>query len=424
MPPTLRISLRKRQAVQAEESNKRQQSKLVQNEPVIAFGSPSLEQPKEVKAVHKRTSEAAKLLPARSSKRKKPVPSQPNQPKLTDLLKPAVSEQEQKKSTADQPDTSSQDSSASAPPELHEMTQPHSDQPLEGIQSPTPVAQAIELPASTSPMPEHLPSSDPDVASSPLHLTPPSSPTNNDEQRDLSPGLKPTACPPTPNTPSTQRETESSLDAGDNVHRPASSLNLKLEKERISEERSTLDKLVSALDVTLTFHLARNVAAFFHKIQPMLRNSTRKNITISHLCKILYVAPELYDVDTKLLKEFGKQIEAHQVAIGKQWPVPMSGKTIEERKDLISSRTSDFFEKHQEPHATIPEKSLPKLDKIVDQKKWLEKANLPERVRSVLELQEQRKAAKEAQAQPRPEPTGTPKQRAKALLERLRNKKK
>ncbi|CAO3610191.1 unnamed protein product [Cunninghamella echinulata] len=199
----------------------------------------------------------------------------------------------------------------------------------------------------------------------------------------------------------------------------------KLEKERIADERSTLDKLVKALDVSLTFHSARNIAAFFHKIQPMLRNSTRKNVTLSHVCKILFLAPELYDVHTKLLKEFGKEIEAHQISFGSSWAIPLSGKSIEERKNIISDRSEKYFEEHKEPNATIPEKSLPKLDKIVDQKNWLEKANLPDRVRSILELQEKRKAAKEEiKEKSKVTPTGTAKDRAKALLERIRNKKK
>ncbi|KAI9308678.1 hypothetical protein BJ944DRAFT_259824 [Cunninghamella echinulata] len=199
----------------------------------------------------------------------------------------------------------------------------------------------------------------------------------------------------------------------------------KLEKERIADERSTLDKLVKALDISLTFHSARNVAAFFHKIQPMLRNSTRKNITLSHVCKVLFLAPELYDVHTKLLKEFGKEIEAHQISFGPSWAIPLSGKSIEERKNLISDRSEKYFEEHKEPNVTIPEKSLPKLDKIVDQKNWLEKANLPDRVRSILELQEKRKAAKEEiKEKSKVTPTGTAKDRAKALLERIRNKQK
>ncbi|KAI8083028.1 uncharacterized protein BX664DRAFT_339651 [Halteromyces radiatus] len=200
----------------------------------------------------------------------------------------------------------------------------------------------------------------------------------------------------------------------------------KLEKERIHEERTTLDKLVSALDVTLTFHAARNVAAFFHKIQPMLRNSTKKNITLSHLCKILFVAPELYDVEVKLLKEFGKDVEGHQVSIGHEWQMPLSGKMIQERKELMTQRSGDYFENNKDKAiTTIPEKELPRLDKVVDQKKWLEKANLPARVRSVLELQEKRKAAKEEKAaRAQVEHQGTAKDRAKALLDRIRNKQK
>ncbi|CAO3587614.1 unnamed protein product [Absidia cylindrospora] len=198
----------------------------------------------------------------------------------------------------------------------------------------------------------------------------------------------------------------------------------KHDKGRIVEERSILDKLVSALDITLTFHAARNVVAFFHKIQPMLRNSTCKNVTLSHLCKILFVAPELYDVETKLLKEYGKDMEAHQVCIGPDWTIPLSGKMIQERKDMMTKRSGDYFGKHKEI-STIPEKDLPRMDKVVDKKKWLQNATLPDRVRSILELQEKRKVAKEEKAnQPRMEPKGSAKDRAKALLDRIRNKQK
>ncbi|ORZ16910.1 hypothetical protein BCR42DRAFT_23011 [Absidia repens] len=190
-------------------------------------------------------------------------------------------------------------------------------------------------------------------------------------------------------------------------------------KGHIVEERSILYKLVSALDITLTFHAARNVAAFFHKIQPMLRNSTCKNVTLSHLCKILFVAPELYDVETKVLKEYGKHMEAHQVSFGSDWTVPLSGKMIQERKDIMTKRSGNYFEKHKET-STIPEKELPRMDNMVDKKKWLQNATLPDRVRSILELQEKQKAAKDEKAnQPRMEPKGSAKDRAKALLDRV-----
>ncbi|ORZ26206.1 hypothetical protein BCR42DRAFT_401789 [Absidia repens] len=234
---------------------------------------------------------------------------------------------------------------------------------------------------------------------------------------------------PSQSTPSMFEESSPSKPQVDVTTSPSSSTKVHdkslSSKERITEEQHTLEKLVSALDITLIFHAARNVAAFFHKIQPMLRNSTSKNITISHLCKILFVAPELYDVETKLLKEFGKELEAHQVSIGHDWTMPLSGKAIQERKDLMTKRSGDYYEEHKETNARIPEKQLPGLEKVVDKKKWLDRAKLPDRVRAVLELQEKRKAAKEEKAsQPRIEPKGTAKDRAKALLERIRNKQK
>ncbi|KAI8340653.1 hypothetical protein BC941DRAFT_417837 [Chlamydoabsidia padenii] len=280
----------------------------------------------------------------------------------------------------------------------------HSSPDLLNSPSPSPTVESISNPVETGPSSPHTQ----ELASLP-------SPSSTPKINRIAPTSVHEKSPPSASSPTTA---SSSI-----VH--GKSLLVKLDKERINEERTTLDKLVSALDITLTFHAARNVAAFFHKIQPMLRNSTKKNITISHLCQILYVAPELYDVDTKLLKEYGKDVEAHQVSIGHTWKMPLSGKMIQERKDLITKRSGDYYEQHTEANAKIPEKELPRLDKVVDKKKWLQNANLPDRVRSVLELQEKLKAAKEEKAaQPRIEPVGTAKDRAKALLERIRNKQK
>lgn len=44
----------------------------------------------------------------------------------------------------------------------------------------------------------------------------------------------------------------------------------------MAEESETLEKLRSALDVSLTFHAGHQRVALFHNIQPMLRNSTKK----------------------------------------------------------------------------------------------------------------------------------------------------
>ncbi|KAI8061086.1 hypothetical protein BC940DRAFT_370809 [Gongronella butleri] len=428
---------RKRRVEQSQESNKRHQTDGK------AFGAPMLveevsKQPAMVVESVKRVNEA----PAKNAgSRKKTKVTSSNQTKLTDLLtrqrpatraaakagasdatKEAIVTKDDEKNDAndtnehnDSETTSSQEEVADDEAEASGMTTPPMQERDEQLKSqssaPTPT-----LHAQNTPLTPVTPSNAADAAAKYAYLKDraPISPVHHKlEKERLKNEVK---------KQSTRAEEEAS-DATPQ-YLPATACIPELEKKRISEECKTLDKLVAALDTTLTFHAARNVTAFFHKIQPMLRNSTRKNIELSHLCKVLFIAPELYDVETKLLKEFSKDVEAHQVAIGKQYTVPMTGKDIAGRNSLIHSRTSEYFEKHQEPNATIPEKSLPKLDKVVDKKEWLKTANLPEHVRSVLELQEKKKEIKEEQAKPRPEPQGTTKQRAKALLERLRNKKK
>ncbi|KAI8393549.1 uncharacterized protein BYT42DRAFT_541801 [Radiomyces spectabilis] len=204
---------------------------------------------------------------------------------------------------------------------------------------------------------------------------------------------------------------------------------LESDKTRIAEEQYILEKLHEALDMSLNFHLGHNRVAFYHKIEPMLRNTTRKNITLAHVSKILYLAPELYDIHPRIVKEFGRTIEAYILEFGKQWIVPLSGKDAYKRKTMLSSRIQSYFEAHKEPSATIPEKPLPKIEKVVDKAEWLRQAELPSGIKSILEIKERRRKDAETEAEqkqqgPRPLPKGNVKERGKALLERLRARQK
>ncbi|KAI9492451.1 hypothetical protein BDB00DRAFT_976901 [Zychaea mexicana] len=197
------------------------------------------------------------------------------------------------------------------------------------------------------------------------------------------------------------------------------------DKARVQDEKGTLHKLRNALDVSLMFHAANQRIAMFHKIQPMLRNTTKKNITIGHLAKILYLAPMLYRVEPKILGHQGRQVESYAVELGADWKAPLSGKQLEERENILEDKMEGFFIANK-GKLVIPEKELPKIDKVVDRKKWIETANLPSGVRDLLQLEERRKeeAEKAKATQPPLTGTGTVKDRRQALLERIRSKSK
>ncbi|KAG2227057.1 hypothetical protein INT45_006464 [Circinella minor] len=148
------------------------------------------------------------------------------------------------------------------------------------------------------------------------------------------------------------------------------------DEARVQDEKSTLHKLRNALDMSVMFHAANQRIALFHKIQPMLRNSTKKNITIQHLAKILFVAPKLYSVSPKLLGHNGTQIETYAVELGFDWKSPLSGKQLEQRENILEDRMKSYFIENKGKLA-IPEKELPRIEKVVDRKKWIGTANLP-----------------------------------------------
>ena len=106
-----------------------------------------------------------------------------------------------------------------------------------------------------------------------------------------------------------------------------------------------------------------------------------RNITIQHLAKILYVAPKLYLVSPKLLGHNGTQIETYAVELGSDWKAPLSGKQLEQRENILEDKMKSYFIENK-GKLVIPEKELPRIEKVVDRKKWIETANLPSGVRS------------------------------------------
>ena len=72
-----------------------------------------------------------------------------------------------------------------------------------------------------------------------------------------------------------------------------------------------------------------------------------------HVAKIMYLAPELYMVEAKILKEFGRTVETYAVHFGRDWAVPLSGKDLEKRKTVLIKRIHGYFETHTEVRPTI-----------------------------------------------------------------------
>lgn len=126
------------------------------------------------------------------------------------------------------------------------------------------------------------------------------------------------------------------------------------DKLRIEHEKSTLTKLRKALDIVITDRMARNRPTLYHQIEPVLRNSTRRAITISHLCKAMYLAPSLYQLDVKELRDFGGKVtEAFLVQFGSTWKCPLVGKDLQSRADLLADALEEFFLKNKEVMGNI-----------------------------------------------------------------------
>ena len=117
----------------------------------------------------------------------------------------------------------------------------------------------------------------------------------------------------------------------------------------MQQEKSTLMNLRKALDIVITDRMARNRPTLYHQIEPVLRNSTRKTITISHICKLMFLVPELYRLDAKELRDFGGKItEAFLLQFGADWKCPLAGKDLQKRSDMIANALEDYFNTHKE----------------------------------------------------------------------------
>lgn len=121
------------------------------------------------------------------------------------------------------------------------------------------------------------------------------------------------------------------------------------DKLRIEEEKLTLTKLRKALDIVITDRMARNKPTLYHQIEPVLRNSTRKSVTIAHVCKVMYIAPNLYTIEAKELRDFGGKVtEAFSIQFDNLWQVPLVGKDFQQRSDLLKTGLDNYFNTHKE----------------------------------------------------------------------------
>ncbi|GAA5814498.1 hypothetical protein MFLAVUS_007995 [Mucor flavus] len=195
------------------------------------------------------------------------------------------------------------------------------------------------------------------------------------------------------------------------------------DKLRIEEEKLTLTKVRKALDIVITDRMARSKPTLYHQIEPVLRNSTRKSVTIAHVCKVMYVAPNLYTIEAKELRDFGGKVtEAFSIQFDNQWQVPLVGKDFQQRSDLLKTGLDNYFNTHKEPDATVPEIKLPRLSLVVDKKDWINQAHLPAGIKALLETHKKISEAEEESKKPKPKPVGTVKDRMAALRARLAKK--
>jgi hypothetical protein len=121
------------------------------------------------------------------------------------------------------------------------------------------------------------------------------------------------------------------------------------DKQRIIYEKTTLQKVRKALDIVITDRAARNRPTLYHQIEPVLRNSTQRTITLSHICKVMYLVPSLYTLEAKELRNFGGKVtEAFLIEFGKDWIVPLNGKDLQKRADLLTQSVEHYFEIHRQ----------------------------------------------------------------------------
>lgn len=121
------------------------------------------------------------------------------------------------------------------------------------------------------------------------------------------------------------------------------------DKQRIEYEKSTLEKLRKSLDIVITDRAARHQPTLYHQIESVLRNSTRRTITLSHICQIVYLTPNLYTLEAKELRNFGGKVtEAFLIQFTKDWSIPLAGKDLQKRADILKAAITQYFVEHPE----------------------------------------------------------------------------
>lgn len=121
------------------------------------------------------------------------------------------------------------------------------------------------------------------------------------------------------------------------------------DRARIDSEKTTLEKLRKSLDIVITDRMARSKPTLYHQVEAVLRNSTRKDVTLSHVCKVLYLAPTLYTLEAKELRDFGGKVtEAFAIEFGKEWVCPLVGKDLQKRSDILKDGLNRYFDTHKE----------------------------------------------------------------------------
>ncbi|KAI8991943.1 hypothetical protein BDF20DRAFT_808469, partial [Mycotypha africana] len=192
------------------------------------------------------------------------------------------------------------------------------------------------------------------------------------------------------------------------------------DKQRIEYEKTTLSRLRRALDTVITERMAHSRPVVFHEVQNTLKNSTNRSITLTHVAQIMYVAPTLYLVQAKEIRDYmGRAKEAHVIECGVDWVVPLSAKDFVKRADLLAEAVDKYFRDHPEADAVIPQASLPSIKLLTDKDEWKKSDNLPPGVKAILAAQEKAKQEEEEAKKPKPKRTGTVAERMAALKARV-----
>ncbi|CEG64918.1 hypothetical protein RMATCC62417_01809 [Rhizopus microsporus] len=223
---------------------------------------------------------------------------------------------------------------------------------------------------------------------------------------------------------------QSSKTQDDNKHHTSSDAPFKTyvslaDKQRIEDEKLIITSVRKALDIVITDRVARNQPTLYHQTEAILRNITGRNVKMSHICKIMYLAPRLYSVEAKELRTYGGKInEDFLIEFGKEWRVPLVGKDLQLRADMLREAVDRYFNEHPEHDATVPEAPLPRLRAVVNKDEWEKQANLPQGIKKLLEAHKAVKQERIEQQKPKPTPQGSVKERFEALRARLASKKK